>query len=107
MQFFSKQNRERERRARSRKNERSGEEESERGDDGDMETTMPLYHEPVDVLRQGLPSAKSDAQAPHPLQAKLKSDRIKERKEKIAMLGNVYGTAFPLRNQIEEQMLSR
>ena len=72
-----------------------------------MEASIPFVHEPVDALREGLPSCKADAQAAHPLQAKLASDASKEREDRFAMLGNVYGTAFPLKSKIEEQMVAR
>lgn len=72
-----------------------------------MEGSVPFFHEPVDTLRHGLPSAKADAQAAHPLQKKMISDHARERADKLGMLGNLYGTAFPIKMQIEEQMMAR
>jgi len=70
-----------------------------------MEGSVPFIHEPVDVLRQGLPSAKADAQAAHPLQAKLIEEETKERKKELRMMENVFGSAFPIKVQIEEKMM--
>ena len=84
------------------------EEQKRRGEEVDaMEGSVPFFHEPVDTLRHGLPSAKADAQAAHPLQKKMISDNARERADKLGMLGNLYGTAFPIKMQIEEQMMAR
>ena len=84
------------------------EEQKRRGEEVDaMEGSVPFFHEPVDTLRHGLPSAKADAQAAHPLQKKMISDNARARADKLGMLGNLYGTAFPIKMQIEEQMMAR
>ncbi|KAH9325202.1 hypothetical protein KI387_005380, partial [Taxus chinensis] len=60
-----------------------------------------------DTLRFGLPGVKSDIIVAHPLQI-LREDARKQQSEmKRNILANTYGSAFPLKMDIERQILSR
>ena len=72
-----------------------------------MEPSVPFLREPHAALRRGVPSAKADAKAAsHAVQFHLKENDARERATRDDLLSGVYGLAFPLKQQIESQILS-
>ena len=98
---------------RERERERALEREREREV---MDPTVPFVGgvQPVDVLRHGIPSLKADAEPGHPLQEKERGERERVGRSKAnnvatggrGDLAMLYGTAFPMMQQIEKQILS-
>ncbi|XP_043693914.1 cyclin-B1-2-like [Telopea speciosissima] len=60
-----------------------------------------------DALRFGLHGVKSEIVGDHPLQSALKSTRITEKQMKRKILASTYGSAFPLKMDLDRQILSR
>ncbi|CAK8576955.1 unnamed protein product [Lathyrus sativus] len=60
-----------------------------------------------DVLRFGLPGVKSDIVGAHPLESSLQSVRGVEEAMKRQCKVNLYGAAFPLKEELDRQILSR
>ncbi|KAL2983022.1 hypothetical protein AAZX31_12G018400 [Glycine max] len=60
-----------------------------------------------DVLRFGLHGVKSDIVGSHPLQSSLQSTRRMDEAMKKQCKVNLYGTAFPLKEELDRQILSR
>uniref|UniRef100_A0A0D6QTE6 Proteasome maturation protein n=1 Tax=Araucaria cunninghamii TaxID=56994 RepID=A0A0D6QTE6_ARACU len=60
-----------------------------------------------DTLRFGLPGVKSDILTAHPLQVIQENSQKQHREIKRNLLSNMYGSAFPLKMDIEQQILSR
>ncbi|XP_061357354.1 cyclin-B1-2-like [Gastrolobium bilobum] len=60
-----------------------------------------------DALRFGLHGVKSDIVGAHPLQSSLESTRRMEEVMKRQCKVNLYGTAFPLKEDFDRQILSR
>ncbi|KAJ1410217.1 Proteasome maturation factor UMP1 [Sesbania bispinosa] len=60
-----------------------------------------------DALRFGLHGVKSDIVGSHPLQSSLESARRTEEVMKRQCKSNLYGTAFPLKEEFDNQTLSR
>ncbi|CAI8617129.1 unnamed protein product [Vicia faba] len=60
-----------------------------------------------DVLRFGLPGVKSDIVGSHPLESSLQSVRGVEEAMKRQCKVNLYGAAFPLKEELDRQILSR
>ncbi|WJX51026.1 hypothetical protein P8452_37258 [Trifolium repens] len=61
----------------------------------------------TDSLRFGLPGIKSDIIGAHPLESSLQSVRGMEEAMKRQCKVNLYGSAFPLREELDRQILSR
>ncbi|CAJ2642355.1 cyclin-B1-2-like protein [Trifolium pratense] len=61
----------------------------------------------TDSLRFGLPGVKSDIVGAHPLESSLQSVRGMEEAMKRQCKVNLYGSAFPLREELDRQILSR
>ncbi|KAK2381208.1 hypothetical protein P8452_31860 [Trifolium repens] len=61
----------------------------------------------TDSLRFGLPGVKSDIIGAHPLESSLQSVRGMEEAMKRQCKVNLYGSAFPLREELDRQILSR
>eukprot|EP01018_Ginkgo_biloba_P025136 Gb_21697 [translate_table: standard] len=60
-----------------------------------------------DTLRFGLPGVKSDILVAHPVQVIQENGRRQHGDIKRTILTNTYGSAFPLKMDIERQILSR
>ncbi|KAI5392144.1 Protein transport Sec1a [Lathyrus oleraceus] len=60
-----------------------------------------------DVLRFGLPGVKSDIVGSHPLESSLQFVRGVEEAMKRQCKVNLYGAAFPLKEELDRQILSR
>nr|ACJ84581.1 unknown [Medicago truncatula] len=61
----------------------------------------------TDVLRFGLPGVKSDIVGAHPLESSLQSVRGVEEAMKRQCKVNLYGAAFPPKEELDRQILSR
>ncbi|XP_028079774.1 uncharacterized protein LOC114281496 isoform X2 [Camellia sinensis] len=60
-----------------------------------------------DTLRFGLHSVKSEIVGSHPLQSAYQSTKEVQEQMKRRILVNTYGSAFPLKMDLDRQMLSR
>lgn len=60
-----------------------------------------------DALRFGFHGVKSDIIEAHPLQSSYKSARNTQEDMKRKVLANTYGSAFPLKMDLDRQILSR
>ncbi|WOH10694.1 hypothetical protein DCAR_0730164 [Daucus carota subsp. sativus] len=60
-----------------------------------------------DQLRFGLQGVKSDIVGSHPLESSYHSAKIREEEMKRKILANTYGAAFPLKMELDRQVLSR
>ncbi|EEF36388.1 cyclin-B1-2 [Ricinus communis] len=60
-----------------------------------------------DALRFGLHGVKSDILESHPLESAYQSARKTQEEMRTKILGNTYGSAFPLKMDFERQILSR
>ncbi|XP_058088043.1 cyclin-B1-2-like [Magnolia sinica] len=60
-----------------------------------------------DALRFGLQGVKSEIVGQHPLQSLTESARRKEEETKRMILSNTYGSALPLKMDLDRQILSR
>ncbi|KAE8659375.1 putative cytochrome B561 [Hibiscus syriacus] len=76
-----------------------------------MEASKTIQHEiggvQNDALRFGLHGVKSDLVGSHPLQFAYESANITQEGMKRKVLVNTYGTAFPLKMDLDRQILSR
>ncbi|PQQ17100.1 hypothetical protein Pyn_27821 [Prunus yedoensis var. nudiflora] len=60
-----------------------------------------------DALRFGLQGVKSDLVGSHPLESAYESAKMKQEQINRKVLGYTYGSAFPLKMDLERQILSR
>ncbi|XP_077253731.1 cyclin-B1-2-like [Tasmannia lanceolata] len=76
-----------------------------------MEGSKSIAHEagkiPNDPLRFGLQGVKSDIVGSHPLQSLYESTKRSEEDTKRMILANTYGSALPLKMNLDRQILSR
>uniref|UniRef100_A0A2P2KWR8 Cyclin-B1-2-like n=2 Tax=Rhizophora mucronata TaxID=61149 RepID=A0A2P2KWR8_RHIMU len=76
-----------------------------------MEAPKTIAHEiggiQNDALRFGLNGVKSDFLASHPLESAYHSTRKNEEGMRRKILANTYGSAFPLKMDLDRQILSR
>ncbi|KAL6324490.1 hypothetical protein AAG906_013302 [Vitis piasezkii] len=76
-----------------------------------MEAPKTIAHEiggvRNDALRFGLQGVKSDIVGSHPLESAYQSQREIQEGMKRRILANTYGTAFPLKMDLDAQILSR
>ncbi|XP_042493533.1 cyclin-B1-2-like [Macadamia integrifolia] len=76
-----------------------------------MEGSKTISHEiggiGKDALRFGLHGVKSEIVGDHPLQSAMKSTGITEKQMKRKILASTYGSAFPLKMDLDRQILSR
>ncbi|XP_042500479.1 cyclin-B1-2-like [Macadamia integrifolia] len=77
-----------------------------------MEGSKTIAHEingnEKDALRFGLQGVKSEIVLDaHPLQSALESTRVKQGQMKRKILASTYGSAFPLKMDLDRQILSR
>ncbi|GLU01643.1 hypothetical protein SLE2022_189430 [Rubroshorea leprosula] len=76
-----------------------------------MEAPKPIQHEiggiQKDALRFGLNGVKSDLVGSHPLEIAYESARKNQEGMKKRILANTYGSAFPLKMDMDRQILSR
>ncbi|KAK8557712.1 hypothetical protein V6N13_008100 [Hibiscus sabdariffa] len=76
-----------------------------------MEASKTIQHEigglQNDPLRFGLQGVKSDLVGSHPLQSSYESAKKTQEEVKRKGLANLYGTAFPLKMNLDRQILSR
>eukprot|EP00741_Cyanophora_paradoxa_P020960 tig00021319_g20235.t1 len=61
----------------------------------------------ADPLREGFSSVKAECTSVHPVAVVQKTWRNLCHEQKQAMLSNVYGAQFPLRQQMEQKILSQ
>merc|ERR1719197_402785 len=64
-----------------------------------------MVGEPQEFLRTGLPNFRAGVEAAHPLEAVAVNHERESKENKLKMLQNVYGSAFPLKQQIEEAIV--
>ncbi|KAK4794463.1 hypothetical protein SAY86_012457 [Trapa natans] len=76
-----------------------------------MEAQKTIAHEiggvQNDALRFGLHGVKSDIVGSHPLESSYESERKTQGEIKRRFLAYTYGTAFPLKMDLDRQILSR
>uniref|UniRef100_A0A2P2KWT9 Cyclin-B1-2-like n=1 Tax=Rhizophora mucronata TaxID=61149 RepID=A0A2P2KWT9_RHIMU len=76
-----------------------------------MEAPKTIAHEiggiQNDALRFGLHGVKSDLLSSHPLESAYHSTRKNEEEMRRKILANTYGSAFPLKMDLDRQILSR
>eukprot|EP00262_Sarcandra_glabra_P010094 TRINITY_DN24989_c0_g1_i1.p1 TRINITY_DN24989_c0_g1~~TRINITY_DN24989_c0_g1_i1.p1 ORF type:complete len:165 (-),score=24.34 TRINITY_DN24989_c0_g1_i1:228-653(-) len=76
-----------------------------------MEASKTIAHElggiQNDALRFGLQGVKSDIVGSHPLQSLSESTKRTDAEMKRLILANTYGSAFPLKMDLDRQILSR
>ncbi|XP_021887982.1 cyclin-B1-2-like [Carica papaya] len=76
-----------------------------------MEAPKTIAHEiggiQNDALRFGLHGVKSDIVGSHPLESAYQTARATQEEMKRKLLANTYGTAFPLKMDLDRQILSR
>uniref|UniRef100_A0A5B7BCL3 Putative cyclin-B1-2 n=1 Tax=Davidia involucrata TaxID=16924 RepID=A0A5B7BCL3_DAVIN len=76
-----------------------------------METPKTIAHEiggvQSDALRFGLKGVKSDIVESHPLQSAYHSARKTQEEMNRKILANTYGSAFPMKMDMDRQILSR
>ncbi|GAV75632.1 UMP1 domain-containing protein, partial [Cephalotus follicularis] len=76
-----------------------------------MEAAKTIAHEiggvQNDALRFGLHGVKSDIIGSHPLESSYQSARKTQEDTKRKILGNMYGSAFSLKMDLDRQILSR
>uniref|UniRef100_A0A7N0TYZ7 Proteasome maturation factor UMP1 n=1 Tax=Kalanchoe fedtschenkoi TaxID=63787 RepID=A0A7N0TYZ7_KALFE len=60
-----------------------------------------------DALRFGLQGVKSDIVGAHPLESAFKSTKMTEEAVKRKVLATTYGSSFPVKQELERQILSR
>ncbi|PON93511.1 Proteasome maturation factor UMP [Trema orientale] len=76
-----------------------------------MEAPKTIAHEiggvQNDALRFGLNGVKSDIVGSHPLESAFQSTRRTQEEMKRKVLANTYGGAFPLKMDLDRQILSR
>ncbi|KDP32927.1 hypothetical protein JCGZ_12958 [Jatropha curcas] len=76
-----------------------------------MEAPKSIAHEiggiQNDALRFGLHGVKSDLVGAHPLQTAYQSSRKTQEEMNRKILANTYGSAFPLKMDLDRQILSR
>ncbi|XP_062106340.1 cyclin-B1-2-like [Humulus lupulus] len=76
-----------------------------------MEAPKTIAHEigglQNDALRFGLNGVKSDIVGSHPLESACQSARKTQEEIKRKILANTYGSAFPLKMDLDRQILSR
>ncbi|KAL8161103.1 hypothetical protein V2J09_012592 [Rumex salicifolius] len=77
----------------------------------EMEAPKTIQHEiggiQTDALRFGLHGVKSDILEAHPFQSAFKSAKDVQDEMKRTVLANTYGSAFPLKMDLDRQILSR
>ncbi|XVF20579.1 hypothetical protein REPUB_Repub12eG0012700 [Reevesia pubescens] len=76
-----------------------------------MEASKTIEHEiggvQNDALRFGLHGVKSDLVGSHPLQSAYESAKKTQEEMKRKVMANTYGTALPLKMDLDRQILSR
>ncbi|KAF8399177.1 hypothetical protein HHK36_015042 [Tetracentron sinense] len=77
----------------------------------EMENSKTIAHEiggiQNDALRFGLQGVKSEIVGSHPFQSAHESTKKTQEEMKRRILSNTYGTAFPLKMDLDRQILSR
>eukprot|EP00232_Nephroselmis_pyriformis_P018505 CAMPEP_0182876886 /NCGR_PEP_ID=MMETSP0034_2-20130328/14407_1 /TAXON_ID=156128 /ORGANISM="Nephroselmis pyriformis, Strain CCMP717" /LENGTH=142 /DNA_ID=CAMNT_0025009697 /DNA_START=33 /DNA_END=461 /DNA_ORIENTATION=- len=68
---------------------------------------LPMLSVPHDNFRQGLPTLKEEIHLAHPVEAIQKNFNKNQRQTRAQMMQNVYGTALPIKMEIESQILGR
>ncbi|OMO80126.1 Proteasome maturation factor UMP1 [Corchorus capsularis] len=76
-----------------------------------MDAQKSIHHEigggPLDRLRFGLHGVKSDLVGTHPLESAYESAKKTQEETNRKVLANTYGTAMPLKRDLDRQILSR
>lgn len=76
-----------------------------------MEDSKKIAHEiggvRNDAFRFGLHGVKSDIVGSHPLESSYHSTKARQQEMKRKILANTYGSAFPMKLELDRQILSR
>ncbi|XP_011099285.1 cyclin-B1-2 [Sesamum indicum] len=73
----------------------------------DSEKMIPLEGRRDDPLRYGIHGVKSDIIEPHPLESAYRSSKVRQEEMKKKILMNTYGAAFPIKMELDRQILSK
>ncbi|KAH6761802.1 Proteasome maturation factor UMP1 [Perilla frutescens var. hirtella] len=73
----------------------------------DSAKTIPMEGRADDLLRFGIHGVKSDIIEPHPLQSARRSAKLTQEEMKKKILSNTYGAAFPMKMELDRQILSK
>ncbi|KAL8044332.1 hypothetical protein ABFX02_08G039700 [Erythranthe guttata] len=73
----------------------------------DSQKTIQLEGRRDDPLRYGIHGVKSDIIEPHPLESAYHSSKARQEEIKRKILTNTYGAAFPMKQQLDRQILSK
>ncbi|XP_051117906.1 cyclin-B1-2-like [Andrographis paniculata] len=73
----------------------------------DASKTILLDGRAEDPLRFGIHGVKSDIIEPHPLESAYSSAKVRQQEMKKKILENTYGAAFPLKMDLDRQILSK
>ncbi|XP_073156933.1 cyclin-B1-2-like [Henckelia pumila] len=73
----------------------------------DSAKVIPFEGQRDDPLRYGIHGVKSDIIEPHPLQSAYRSAKLKQEDMKKRILCNTYGAAFPMKMELDRQILSK
>ncbi|KAL0332269.1 UNVERIFIED_CONTAM: Cyclin-B1-2 [Sesamum calycinum] len=73
----------------------------------DSEKMIPLEGRRDDPLRYGIHGVKSDIIEPHPLESAYRSSKVRQEEMKKKILMNTYGAAFPMKMELDRQILSK
>ncbi|CAA0811668.1 Proteasome maturation factor UMP1 [Striga hermonthica] len=68
---------------------------------------IPLEGRVDDPLRYGIHGVKSDIIEPHPLESAQRTAKAREEELKKKILANTYGAAFPMKMELDRQILSK
>ncbi|MCD7450695.1 hypothetical protein HAX54_008149 [Datura stramonium] len=76
-----------------------------------MEDSKTIAHEiggvRKDAFRFGLQGVKSDIVGSHPLESAYHSTKVRQQEMKRKILANTYGSALPMKLELDRQILSR
>ncbi|XP_009771580.1 cyclin-B1-2-like [Nicotiana sylvestris] len=76
-----------------------------------MEASKTIAHEiggvRNDAFRFGLQGVKSDIAGSHPLESAYHSTKVRQEEMKRKVLANTYGSALPMKLELDRQILSR
>ncbi|KAL3636513.1 hypothetical protein CASFOL_018812 [Castilleja foliolosa] len=68
---------------------------------------IPVEGRADDPLRFGIHGVKSDIIEPHPLESAHRSAKARQEEMKKKILANTYGAAFPMKMELDRQILSK
>eukprot|EP00002_Diphylleia_rotans_P016173 TRINITY_DN3141_c0_g1_i1.p1 TRINITY_DN3141_c0_g1~~TRINITY_DN3141_c0_g1_i1.p1 ORF type:complete len:124 (+),score=21.57 TRINITY_DN3141_c0_g1_i1:80-451(+) len=68
---------------------------------------VPIFRMPTDPLTHGISSVRSETTAMHPVEAAQKTFLSRQSQTQDQMLARTYGSHFPMRINMEKQILSQ